>query len=463
MLKVSFEKQNIRVAPSRWLFAKRHASRFEWMALLAYRRSMPSSDGGWVTLDDLVNLQSWPAMTRHHAGTNIGRYLQAHEREGIVLVEAKSRWVGPYRLNVAPSKIEFDIPISEIEKRLRIKRGDVELPREELRGFVFRYAHAQWLFNQGKLVPIGEQVQTDRGAFSEFLHLTSDQGFRPRLQLIACIAALRVLFRLGRFGAAHRTLAQHSKLARSVNDPVLKAQYFLAVAWSRQRGGSGTSSNRSVENALSSARAFAEDSGDRASLGLLAYRTGGFLTKKGRHEEAILQFLYAVESAIVTGNFDAAQSYCAEVGSVIHRLGPDFYREARAWLLLGITICRWMMLGRDDAHGEMILGKIYAEVGKQPNLARFWLRRAERIAERSGNQLNSADVKMIWAFWHQRFGSRQDLVKSLGSALTIFRSLREFDCRQKERYMARKFPSVWPDVLKFSDFERAAGPRQRLV
>jgi tetratricopeptide (TPR) repeat protein len=226
---------------------------------------------------------------------------------------------------------------------------------------------------------------------------------------------------------------------------------------------SGQASNCTAEKALGAAREYAEDSSDRASLGLLAYRTGGFLTKKGRHEEAISHLLYAVESAIVTGNFDAAQSYCAEVGSVIHRLGPDYYREARAWLLLGIAISRWMRVGRDDAHGEMILGKTYAELGKQPNLARFWLRRAERIAERSGNQLNSADVKMVWAFWHQRFGSRQDLVQTLGSALMIFRGLREFDCSQKERYMARKFPSVWPDVLKFVDFQSTARPEQQRV
>jgi hypothetical protein len=455
MLKVSFEKQNVQIAPSRWLFAKRHASRFEWMALLAYRRAKPSFDGGWVTLDDIVNLQSWARMTRHHAGTNIGRYLQAYERDGLELIEAKSRWVGPYRLNEPPSDIEFDIPIAEIEKRLRVKRRESEPPREELRRFVFMYARAQWLFNQGRLVPTEVQAQADRGAFGEFLHLTSDDRFCSRLQLIACIAALRVLFRLGRFGAARKTLAQNTRLVRTVTDPVLKAQYFLAAAWSRQRGESGTASNLSVENALSSARAFAEDSGDRASLGLLAYRTGGFLTKKGRHEEAVPQLLYAVEAAIVTGNFDAAQAYCGEVGSVIHRLGPDYYREARAWLLLGIAISRWMGIGRDDAHSEMILGKIYAELGKQPNLARFWLGRAERTAERSGNQLNSADVKMVWAFWHQRFGSRQDLIKALGSALLIFRGLREFDCRQKEQYMALKFPSVWPDVLRFAGSQRA--------
>jgi hypothetical protein len=85
------------------------------------------------------------------------------------------------------------------------------------------------------------------------------------------------------------------------------------------------------------------------------------------------------------------------------------------------------------------------------NLARFWLRRAELVAAHSGNRVNLADVKTVWAFWHQRFGSRKDLVKTLAGALLIFRGLRKFDCRQKERYMARKFLSVWPEVVKQAD------------
>jgi len=459
MFKVSFEKQNVLVARSRWLFAKRRASRFEWMALLAYRRAKPSINSGFVTIEDIIRLPSWAGMTRHDAGTNIGRYLQAYERRGFEVVEAKSRWVGPYRLKVPASTIEFDISGAEIAKRLRLNQQEIETPREELRRFAFRYAHAQWLFNQGRLVPTRARKQEGQGAFTEFLRLTGDDEYHPRLRLIACLAAMRVLFRLGRFGAARKTLAQNGELILDVNDPVLKAQYFLAVAWSYQRGESGTASNRAVERALSSARQFAESSGDRASLGLLAYRTSGFLTKKGRHEEAIHELLFAVEAAIVTGNFDAAQAYCADVGSVIHRLGPSFYREARAWLLLGIAVSRWMEVGRDDAHGEMILGKTYTELGKQPTLARFWLQRAEQIAERSGNQVNLADVKMVWAFWHQRFGSRPDLVKTLSTALLIFRGLHEFDCRQKERYMARKFPSIWPEVLEFVRTHQATTQR----
>jgi hypothetical protein len=54
---------------------------------------------------------------------------------------------------------------------------------------------------------------------------------------------------------------------------------------------------------------------------------------------------------------------------------------------------------------------------------------------------------MTWGFWHQRFGTRQHERETLIEALRIFRGLKEFDCRQKEQYMARKFPEVWSEVI----------------
>jgi tetratricopeptide (TPR) repeat protein len=454
MFEVCFEKQNVRIAPSRWLFAKRQTMRFEWLALLAFRKVAASSENAWVTLDDIARLPSWSGKTHHHIATNVGRYLQAIEQAGLRLVVVGTRWAGPYRLQTSASAIQFDLSISEVEKRLRIERQQPAIQKTELFRFTLSYTRAQSLVFQGRLVSTGENSQAEDSAYERFLGMAGDSGYCPRLRLIACIAALRILFRLGRFQAARHTLEENLRLMQAVGDRVLEAQYYLALAWSHQRGTSGTASNRATERALSAAREYAEDSGDRASLGLLAYRTGGYLTKKGRHRESIDQLLYAVEAALITGNYDGAQAYCNEVGSVMHRLGPKYYREARSWLLLGITIARWMNIGRDDAHGEMILGKIYTELGKQPRLARLWLQRAERVAQRSGNQVNLADVKMVWAFWHQRFGTRKDQVETLAHVLLIFRGLRDFDCRQKEGYMARKFPGVWPDVIKLAKSPR---------
>jgi tetratricopeptide (TPR) repeat protein len=448
MFEVCFEKQNVRIGRRRWLFTNRHAGRFEFIALLAYRQTEGRAGGGWVSIDEISRLPSWRGKTRHHIGTNIGRYLQAFERSGFELVIAENRWVGPYRLALPAGSVSFDLLLTGVRKRLGIARERPNIGQEELHRFVLSYVRAQWLYFQGRLVPTGSRQPLRDNAYQRFSGMSTDSKFCDRLRLLACLEAVRVLFRLGKFQGAQKTLEENRRLMQRVDDPVLKTRYHLALAWIHQRGSSGTATNRATERALSEASQYAEAGGDRASMGLVAYRRSGFLTKKRRYQEAIAQLLCAIEAAVLSGNFDHVQAYCGDMGSVLHRIGPASYSDARRWLLLGIAIARWMRIGGEDAHGEMILGKIYAERGKQPRLAQFWLRRAERIAESSGNRVNLGDVKMVWAFWYQQFGSREEQIKTLAEALLIFRGLRRFDCQQKERYMARKFPSLWPRVLK---------------
>lgn len=111
-----------------------------------------------------------------------------------------------------------------------------------------------------------------------------------------------------------------------------------------------------------------------------------------------------------------------------------------------MAIARWMKIGRDNAHREMILGKIYIEQ-EQPEKAFRLLKRAERIAERAGNQVNLGDIRMVWGFWHKRFGKQKDKRDTLVNALRTFGKMKEFDRGQKERYMARQFPEVWTAVV----------------
>lgn len=298
---------------------------------------------------------------------------------------------------------------------------------------------------QGRLVDDPETPARDN-AYSRLAALSSNPTFGSTLRLFACISAADVLYRRGRVGLARRFLLNNKGLMRRTTDQSLKAQFHLKLAWAYQRASTGPQSDRAVRAALRRASSYAEGSGDRASLGLVSFRTAGYLTKKGHHLESVNHFLLALEAFLITGNHDAVQSVCGNIGSVIHRLGRRHYEEARAWLLTGIEIARWMRIGRDDAHSEMILGKIYAEIGKK-NLSRYWLERADRIATRAGGRVNLGDVKMVWAFWHKAFGTRDGQVATLLEALDIFRNLKEFDYAQKQRYMARKFPEVWDEVL----------------
>ena len=93
--------------------------------------------------------------------------------------------------------------------------------------------------------------------------LVRDYPANSRLQIVAMLAAaVRVQFRLGRFGAAARqTLLQYEEMVKQIGDSVLEAQYYLNLAWSHRRAESGTRSNRLVEENLSRAR------GESASTG----------------------------------------------------------------------------------------------------------------------------------------------------------------------------------------------------
>jgi hypothetical protein len=446
-LVISFAKQNVRLGVSTWLFQTKQTMRFEWLALLAFKRLTVPGDQAWVTLEEIAGLPHWRGKHRHHVATNIGRYLQATPLNRSQIVTAIARWAGPYRLTEDALSVAFDIPLDDVAMRLNLNTlSPSSTGRSELIGFTLSYARAQWLFFQGRLT---SKTRTNRSrdyAYKRLMIMAGNQSYGSTLRLLACLSAVEVLYRLGQFRAARRTLQDNISLVRRTPDLSLKARYHLKLAWAHQRSSTSVKSDRAVKLALIRASSFAENSGDRSALGLLAHRRALYLTKKRSHMAAVEQLLLALEAYLIIADYDGVQATCGNIGSIIHRVGPKHYREARQWLLLSIAVARLMKLGRDDAHAEMILGKIYVEEGKCFQ-SRWLLKRAERIADQAGNRVNLADVKMVWGFWHQSFGKRIQQVQTLAAALRLFRSLTEFDVAQKEKYMSQRFPEVWEDVV----------------
>lgn len=449
MFHVSFAQQNVQIGEALWLFPRRHRDRFEWIALLAYRRATLFQDGGGVSLDDIARLPRWSGKTRKRIGENAARYVRDLRRDDAHLVDADSPWTGPYQLTASPTDVSFDRPLEQVAKALRIFPLRAEIQRDDLIRFVPRFVRAELLLQQGKLISNSTDGPV-HGAHDVLTDLVRDYPANSRLQIIAMLAAVRVQFRLGRFGAARQTLLQYEEMVKQIGDSVLEAQYYLNLAWSHRRAESGTRSNRLVEENLSRARESASTGGDRTCLGLLAYREAWSLARKKHYDDALARMSFAVEAAIIVSNFTALQAYCADLGSIAHRIGPRYYAEARRWLLTGILLTRWARIGRDDAHGEMILGKMYCEMGSKKLTSALWLKRAERIAKAAGNHVNLADVRIVQAFWQRKYGSRKELIETLGRAVIEFRRLRNFDSRQKERYMMLEFPSVWFHVLAFA-------------
>lgn len=453
---ISFEKRNLLVGTGRWLFSRGQAMRFQWLALLAYKRLTAPPDHAWVELEEVARLPNWVGRPKHNIATNVGRYLKSPELDRIPLVEARSTWAGPYRLIVDALSVNFDVPLVEVRRRLRLRAQDPSAtPRDRLLRFTFLYEHAQWLFFQGRLLPspasppVNKKRKREENAREIWMGMAGDRSYGTRLRLLACLSAVDVLYRLGQFQAARQTLLNNKSLLRYTPDFALKARFYVKLAWAYQRAETSKRSDRLVEETLRKASYYAEDSGDRDSLGLWAHRAGGYLTKKKRYGEALDQYILALEAFLITGNHDMVQATCGNLGSALHRIGSKCYPEVRKWLLVSLAIARWMRLGRDDAHAEMILAKMYAEKGNAFK-SQWLLTRAERIAKHADNRVNLADIHMMWGLWHRRFGTRADAVRALRRARRIFRGLSEFDVRQKERYMERKFPEVWMDVLERS-------------
>jgi len=104
-LLVSLQKRDIMLKPKRSLFPRKHAMRFEWLALLAYARKTQGPDGEWVSIEEIQKLPLWRGKAKEHIGTNVGRYIQKIDKSRVKLVEAQTLWRGPYRLRLLPWEV----------------------------------------------------------------------------------------------------------------------------------------------------------------------------------------------------------------------------------------------------------------------------------------------------------------------------------------------------------------------
>lgn len=273
--------------------------RFEWFALLGFKQIL-SGDRATVEISDVLSLPSWAGKNRRTITINVGRYLQSLERTGVHLVNAESRWGGPYQLDADNLSVEFDIPLPEVRRRLRLDINQSFPDRKELFRFTLSYVRSQWLMFRGKLIRHRTAPKGEDSAYQRLLGLAADTSYSPPLRLIARLGAVQVLFGVGQFGLARAILLEDLPLLRKTRDRALKAQFYVALAWSYQRATSGADSDRAVERAINTATGYAKTSGDRATLGLVAFRTGGYLTKKGRHRESINHLIQALEAHLIT-------------------------------------------------------------------------------------------------------------------------------------------------------------------
>ncbi|HJQ69594.1 MAG TPA: hypothetical protein VKA70_11510 [Blastocatellia bacterium] len=441
-LLVLLEKRDIVITPNHSLFPRRHAMRFEWLALLAYTRNTQGPDGGWVSIEEIQKLPLWRGKPKEHIGTNVGRYIQQMEKGRIKLVEVQTLWRGPYRLQLLPWEVSFDIPIKKAGERLG-QVISVSPSRQPLLLFTEKYSRAMSLFLEGRLLPDPtKRKRQQENALDKLCALAEDGSLDARLRLMANLAAVRVLDSLGRFRAAAMTLDECQKLIKRVRDPVVTAKYFLANAWRYYRA----RDYAVFEQNLAKAKEVSTKSIDSTLAGASVNSEGLYLAERRRYEEAIPLLVQGLDARLPIDNFDAIQASCFNIGNTFQRMGEGFYGEAEAWLKLCVNICKWMHLGRYESLAEVVLAKIALESGRTRSFLK-WIREAEHLAEQARNPTDILWCHILWAFYAQQQKRPEDAIEHLIKARSIYKGKQDYDWMVLDKYVHRKFPDLWEDVI----------------
>jgi tetratricopeptide (TPR) repeat protein len=447
-MKISFSMgdQRMLLTPGHFAFRRREAMRFEWLALLGYMRKRESGKGGWVSMEDIRGLPLWKGKSIQHVGTNVGRYIHDLEKRGVKLVEAKTQWRGPYRLSITPEGIRFDVPIEIVGSRLGRTEHVVLPSRRQLYGFTEQYARASSLFMEGYLTFDPRlRAKHQESALGGFSRLARSPGLDSRLRLLAQLRGIEVLDRLGRYEAVAERLADCEKLAKRVADPVVVARFYLINARRYLR----TRDDALFQENLALAKEFSAKSPDSQILGESAEQEGVYLLAADRNKEALRSFIEGVNTLLPTDNFEIIQASCFNIGNALQRIGERYYAEAEEWLELCTNITSLMHLGRYEALAEIILAKMAVELRDDRKYLK-WIEMAEEITDRTHNTTDLMWCNLIRAMYEQRKGNEQFVIDHLVKARKIYLVRGEFDRTVPEKYLRRKFPDVWEEVVQRS-------------
>jgi hypothetical protein len=437
---VSINDRNVRFQSKHYSFPRKHALRFEWFAYLALSRKQLSGGEGWVSIEQIQSLPLWKGKSKQHVGTNVGRYIQALKKSGLDLIEARSQWRGPYRLKVPAAEITFDIPLREVADYLGVVRQE-KLRHETLYYFTQQYCRAISLYLKGTLSPNSQtKKRQHENALGKLYELSSDTSLDARLRLFTNLAAVRALGSLGRSSAAELTLNDSKKLLRHVKDRAIISKFYLAEVWRYYK----TGDNNRFETSLSRSKALAAKTEDLSLSASISNLEGLRLSSKGDYSSAIEHLLLGLNLRLFTENFDSIQASCFNVGNTFQRMGLRNYSEAEKWLRLCIDICKWMNIGRYEATAEIILSKIALESGRISAFLK-WVKEAESFALRSGNPSDRMWCAIMRAFHSQKLKNLEATLDHLVDARRIYLTMSNW--KTPDKYLQRKFPEVWEDVI----------------
>ena len=439
-LLVSFHKRNVYLRSSRFAFTRSHNLRFEWIALLAFKRAHRIDDG-WTTIDEICRLPHWHGenRNRHNAAINVGRYLQELTRNEIFIVTAERPWSGPYRLSIPSRQIEFDLQNSAIRKQLGMRERSVTRDLDALYIFTRDFVRATSLLFQEELDIADKQSRHD-DARRTFMALAKKQGMPTSLRVLAYLAAVRILHRFGELEAAAESLDDCGKYLKKISDAVLKAEFHIANAWHSTRTGDYNKGQRELDLA----EVLIGSSEDKRALAALENEQGLLLAVTKKYEEALPCYLTSLQASLMAGNYYRLKQACFFIGSLLRSLGKRYQSRSTQWVHLSIDVVGWMRLHKAEAQAEILLAEMYLE-SKEYQRFEHWVAKADSFASTSGRWFTVVECHILRARYFRKIHKNEAAVDALASARNIYLQFEGSDVQ--DHALAHEFPEEWKSVM----------------
>lgn len=456
---VSMTKGEVSFVNPVYSFCRRHVSRFEFLARLAYeRKHRPLDKHAWVTLDAIRALPSWRNRTQPTAGTVIGRYIVELEKGGLAVISPR-RWRSlRYEIAITSEAISFDIPLEDVQRRLGIAYSaspGSEKDRQELLWFTERYMRAAYHFMRGHLQEQQGVAKAKRregqNAWQLLVGLENNDTLSLRLRSLALVAAARAADRLGKHGAARSSL--EDEILSQVDDPLLTARISYARLWQHYRADPSTV-DVACESALVDLLPNTVDAGFAGALAdqlgmsrsWAASKLNNVSARQSGIQGALLLLTQGLWYRLLSENSDWIQMSCFNIGNSLQRLGIKHFAEAERWIRLSQDICRKMNVGGYNNIADIILARMALKRGQAKKFMKL-LDKAKSEAKAVGNRINLSNCYEIEAQYFAGLKRPKEVIESLLEAKKHY-THPAYHWHAKDEELRARFPEEWSDVRK---------------
>lgn len=360
---------------------------------LAYQRSKQIEDkGGFVELEKIRHLPFWEKNSLESVGKQIRRHMIKMEQMGKNLIEARQKINGPYRLMIAPQKINIDVDAQAVIEYLRLNKLTVyfvEEQEENFYGYIETIVQGDIYFNEGLLNRAAKR-------FEEALNksATVDQ------KVVAMHRLGRTYERLGDYGKALKIYQLAIKILKkgAHADHYNLALTYNNLAWLYYRKNNFKLAEKTYYLALNLIRGKAHND----LLGKVYNGLGILYDLQGNYEEAIGFFkntlaLTCSESdfySVSAAYFNIGNSYKKRADESIKRKkvitnellkqAREFYVQAILWAEKCIKLTERTGVGDDTSQGPILVAYCYFMLGKHSKALEY-ANNAENMATRAGN------------------------------------------------------------------------------